>query len=375
MPEAPVLAELQAKLTAGMVAWSEADFDRLAQALFAYQYTHNEPARRYWQARGAQPDTVDNWRAIPPVPVTAFKVLDLAVAPASACEAIFRTSGTTQGAEMRGRHLFPTLAFYHAALTPIFRHFLLPDEAKLPFLLLAPSPAQAGESSLSHYLAMAARTLGAGEPQWLVDEQGLQVEALFDTLDSAVTTGQPVLIAGTAFSLVHALDAATAAGRRWVLPLGSRLMETGGFKGKSREVERDALYAQVAERLGIPTPACVNQYGMTELSSNFYDITLRAMTLGEGTRGEAQRVKRTAPWCRVRILDPDTLAEQPAGQVGLIALYDLANSGSVLALLTQDLGRLTDDGLEVLGRAAGSEPRGCSIAMDDFLAATRGRHT
>jgi acyl-coenzyme A synthetase/AMP-(fatty) acid ligase len=106
----------------------------------------------------------------------------------------------------------------------------------------------------------------------------------------------------------------------------------------------------------------VNQYGMTELGSQFYDSALR--------EPEAPRRKLAPPWARVRLLDPATGEDAEPGAVGMIAIVDLANTGSVLAVQTADLGRRVADGFEVLGRAPGAEERGCSVAADAMLGRT-----
>jgi acyl-CoA synthetase (AMP-forming)/AMP-acid ligase II len=144
------------------------------------------------------------------------------------------------------------------------------------------------------------------------------------------------------------------------LPDSTRVMETGGFKGRSREVTRAQLYARIERRLGVPPQRVVNQYGMTELGSQFYDSVLR--------RPDERRRKLGPPWARVAIVDPETGEPAAAGEVGAIAVIDLANTGSVLALQTEDLGRQVEGGFEVLGRDAGAEERGCSIAADALLA-------
>jgi acyl-CoA synthetase (AMP-forming)/AMP-acid ligase II len=168
-----------------------------------------------------------------------------------------------------------------------------------------------------------------------------------------------VVLCGTAFAFVHLLDALAREGRRLRLPPGSRVMETGGFKGRSREVTRDELHAALATELGVDRDRIVNQYGMTELASQFHDSVLRCP-------GEPRR-KLGPPWTRVRLLDPETEAECAPGAVGRIAILDLANTGSLVALRTADLGRSVGDGFEVLGREAGAEARGCSLAADAML--------
>ncbi len=327
------------------------DFGEVALALFARQYERALPYRRYCDARGKNPGTVSDWREIPHLPVTAFKHARIYSGEGEPGH-FFQTSGTTEGPELRGRHFFQTLDLYRAAALPVFRRFVLPGVERLPMLMLAQSPAENPHSSLSWYLSQQAEAF-ATESGWYVDSHGLRVEALAERLRRA---DGPVALLGTAFAFVHLVDS----GLRVKLPPGSRVMETGGFKGKSREVGRAELYALIREALGADV-ACVNQYGMTEMSSNCYDQTL----LNGSPR------KAGPDWVWVRMLDPETLAEVPMGQPGIVAITDLANLYSCAFLLTQDIGVQYADGFEILGRAPGAEARGCSIAMDQFLRANR----
>ena len=164
---------------------------------------------------------------------------------------------------------------------------------------------------------------------------------------------------GTAFAFVFLLDELARRGRVLALPPGARIMETGGFKGRSRELGQAELYAEIEARLGVPAARIVNQYGMTELGSQFYDSVLRLP-------GEPRR-KLGPPWTRVKIVDPVTGGPAPEHGIGQIVVVDLANTGSVLALQTADLGRRARDGFDVLGREPGAEARGCSIAADELL--------
>ena len=147
-------------------------------------------------------------------------------------------------------------------------------------------------------------------------------------------------------------------------------METGGFKGRSRSIPREALRREIAERFGLAEEAVVNQYGMTELGSQFYDSTL--------VDPVGPRRKLSPPWARVRLVDPESGHDVVPGDVGMIVIHDLANSGSVAAIQTADLGRAILDekqrviGFDVLGREVGAEARGCSIATDAMLEAAGG---
>jgi len=328
------------------------DFGSVALQVFARQFERCAAYRRFCEARGKTPTTVDDWRAIPHLPVTAFKHARIYSGVGEPAW-YFQTSGTTEGPELRGRHYFERLDLYAACSRPVFRHFFLPGVDRIPMFMLAMPPETNPHSSLSWYLRQQEEAFGAPGGGWFVDADGLRVPALIAALRNLEG---PVALLGTAFAFVHLVDS----GVRLKLAPGSRVMETGGFKGKSREVERGELYSLLSETLG-PDAAYVNQYGMTEMSSNCYDQTLLT----------GSRRKAGPAWVQVRMLDPETLAEVPDGTPGLVAIADLANLYSCAFLLTQDVGVKYADGFEVLGRAPGAEARGCSIAMDEFLKVNR----
>jgi hypothetical protein len=147
-------------------------------------------------------------------------------------------------------------------------------------------------------------------------------------------------------------------------------MDTGGYKGRSREYARDELYAMLSERLGVPTWHIVNMYGMTEHGTQFLDAVLRDHL---ADRGQAlARYKVVPPWARTLVVDPESMAEQPAGERGLLLHVDLINRASALCVLSEDVGHTVGGGFELLGRAQGSEARGCSIALDELLEAVHG---
>ena len=110
----------------------------------------------------------------------------------------------------------------------------------------------------------------------------------------------------------------------------------------------------------MPVEYIVNQYGMTELASQFYDSVL--------SEPQAPRRKLGPPWARVRLVDAATDEDVGPDAAGSLVIYDLANTGSVLAIQTADVGRRVADGFEVMGREPGAEERGCSIAADELLA-------
>ncbi|MFQ5804521.1 MAG: long-chain fatty acid--CoA ligase [Candidatus Methylomirabilales bacterium] len=334
-------------------------FGRLALDVFAFQYVNNAAYRRFCARRGVTPDTISTWEEIPAVPTGAFKLLDLScVRP----EQVFLTSGTSQGSESRGRHGFPWLEVYHTSVLTNFAAHLLPDGARPRMLILAPSPDLLPISSLSHMLEVVRTAYGAGESGYFMGEKGIDISGLLGALKEIEARQDPVCLLGTSFAFVHLLDTCLADGWRFRLPEGSRLMDTGGFKGRSREVSRQELLCLYQKVFGIPDACCVNEYGMTEMGSQFYDNTLIDRVLGRSR----PRFKAIPSWVRTRILDPATLEKLPEGEVGLLIHYDLANCGSVMAVETEDLGYRIEEGFEIVGRAPGAEVRGCSLTVEEL---------
>ena len=344
--------------------WTEEVFDAWATRIFSYQFESNAVYGAYSSKRGATPSTVRHWHEVPPVPAAAFKALPLISGDPELVQRVFRTSGTTRGREGRGQHHVLDLDLYRASLLPNMRRHLYGGGASLPLFALVPDPLVASDSSLSFMLGEALATLSDGEGAFFVDEDGqMEREGLRQGLRETTSKEQPVVVAGTAASLVHWLDWMAEVGERFELPPGSRIMDTGGLKGRSRTLSRPDLYRQLSAAHGVPLENIVNEYGMTELLSQYYEVSAPESA---GTDLEDRR-HVAPPWLRVRVLDPITLEDVPAGQPGLLCHYDLANAGSVMAVLTEDLGFEDAAGLRVLGRVAGAEPRGCSLAMDALL--------
>ncbi len=360
----PARGELDARVLAwmGEPEWRDdpARFEALALELFTFQWERCQPYRRFCERRGVRPATLARWQEIPAVPTGAFKELELRSFPAPRSAHVFRTSGTSTSA--RGALHLDTLALYEASLLPSFARHLLPDLSRgerVPILVLAPSSAEAADSSLSHMFGVLLRELGTPASGCFLRNGELRPDELLAAIERVSVQGGPLVLCGTAFAFVFLLDELERRGRELALPPGTRIMETGGFKGRSRELGRDALYAEIEARLGVPAARIVNQYGMTELGSQFYDSVLRSPS--------EPRRKLAPPWTRVRMIDPATGEASAERETGQIVVFDLANTGSVLALQTADLGRRSADGFDVLGREPGAEARGCSIAVDELL--------
>ena len=146
-------------------------------------------------------------------------------------------------------------------------------------------------------------------------------------------------------------------------------MTAGGYKGRSREVLPHVLRQQIADTFGLPVDAVIGEYGMTELSSQLYEGTLRNLR-GLSTPSRVHGVFIPPPWMRVRAVDPETLAEVPLSEIGLLRFEDLANVDGAVAIQTRDRGRCVAGGVELLGRQPGATPRGCSLAIEEMLSST-----
>jgi hypothetical protein len=191
--------------------------------------------------------------------------------------------------------------------------------------------------------------------------EGLETVQLCDVLAEAERTNEPVALLGASYSFVHLMDALQQRGQSFALPKGSRLLDTGGFKGQSRELPIEDFYRDLSATFGIARTECINMYGMTELSTQFYDN-------GNET---IPSVKSGPHWIRSRPVDPLTGEEVKHGERGILAHCDLANFNSVTTILTEDVGVATEEGFLLLGRARGAEAKGCSLAMDTFLQAAK----
>jgi hypothetical protein len=267
--------------------------------------------------------------------------------------------------ERRGRHHLPDLSLYEAAWEEPFRRHILPDRERMHILSLIPSEAALPDSSLSYMVERALERFGAVGSGWFFEPPGADLDGLRAALRSAADDGEPVLLLGTAFAFAHVLDDLVARGEHYVLPAGSRIMDTGGTKGRGREVSRDELMRLYEDRLGVPVTHVVGEYGMTELCSQFYEPTLGRFAAGLPQLGE--RIYESPHWVRTRVLDPATLAAAPAGVDGLLAHVDLANAWTVSAIVTEDLGATREGGFLLRGRARGAGPRGCSLVTEELL--------
>ncbi|QJC56977.1 hypothetical protein HC248_02288 [Polaromonas vacuolata] len=342
---------------------TDGEFNAMALQLFAHQFKNNLPFQRFCMQRGKTLRNVKNWTDIPAVPIDGFKDLSLSCTPIQECERVFMTSGTTR-ADVKGRHHHPTLEVWDASMRRGFSQFFMRGSINIRMAVLFPDETIMANSSLAHYLAMAVREFGAPGSGYFLDANGLQIQSLAQTLTQAVATGEPMAILGASYSFVHLMDALQVQNLSFKLPAGSRLFDTGGFKGQSRELAMDDFYDQLANTFGVARKDCINMYGMTELSSQFYDDGNQSLP----------SVKRGPHWIRSQLVDPVTGNAVASGERGILAHCDLANYNSVTSILTEDVGQTppqANGGFFLHGRAQGAQAKGCSLAIDEFLRAAK----
>ena len=248
------------------------------------------------------------------------------------------------------------MRLYDASLLAGFDRFMLGDGARLRYLNLVPNPRLRPHSSLGYMMGHVGVLRGDGNAAYFIDGDEIDVAAFCAALERAIRDGQPVCVAGTAFAFVALVDALQRDGKTFAAPPGSRIMETGGFKGRARVLERDELYAKLTETLGIAPASIVAEYGMTELLSQYYDAP--------SSRSSALRVKGAPPWLRPLVVDANG-REIADGEVGALRHVDLANRGSVIE--TEDRGYRLGEGIVLLGREAEAPLRGCSLDAEDLV--------
>ncbi|MBI3878263.1 MAG: hypothetical protein HY300_20260 [Verrucomicrobia bacterium] len=360
------------------------EFGALALELFRLQFFHNESYRTFCRARRIEQESVKCWQQIPAVPTSAFKELELTSLPADKSTTVFHSSGTTGQERSRHFHNTESLALYEASLLPWFQRHMLPMEGAVvqdrwPMLSLLPEREAIPDSSLAHMFATVSQAFSTKNLRysggrrvrdaWMIDSKRT-IKWLRKATKKGAYYHRPVLVFGTAFSFVQFCDEEFAQQKAGnfestmglSLPAGSRVLETGGYKGRSREVSKSELREMIAYTFSVRQSHIISEYGMSELSSQAYDRVVRPEVISPPrTLRDIPRCFHFPPWARVQIISPETGCEVAEGETGLLRVFDLANVRSVLAVQTEDLAVRRGDGFELVGRGARAAPRGCSL--------------
>ncbi len=321
---------------------SACDFNKEALSLWRWQLENNDELNAYSSL--CDKNHVSCWKQIPPIPTTVFKHPNLFpfCFPREESRHRFLTSGTTS--EIHGQMHWRTLETYECALWQGWLDAKLPTHLQPVFL--CPEPEPDSESSL-HWMFLTLSRKFEQPAKWIVSKDG---HCLTEQLSHLCKKGKPLFLLGTALSYLHWMKHSPSP-----LPAGSFLLETGGYKGLRKKYSRQELYPQLHSFFEIPFVNIINEYGMTELSSQCY------------ARGMSS-CHRTPPWMRALVINPHTQQECERGEMGYLALYDLANVDSVLGLFTQDFAiAFNDREFELIGRDPEASARGCSRSSDQLM--------
>ena len=314
-----------------------ATFEAAALALFREQAAHCPPYTEYLARLGRDPAAVARLTDIPFLPIEFFKTHEVRTAPTAwVPQEEFLSSGTTR--QQRSRHLVRDPDLYRHNAARIFEQSYGPLSG-WTFLALLPSYLEQGQSSLVAMVDYFAQQSGQAQPAFFLHDHAALRAALRGARQAA---GRRVMLLGVSYAL---LDFAAEAGPAPELQ-GLTVLETGGMKGRRREMIREELHQELQQAFG---PAGIHsEYGMTELLSQAY-------SLGDG------RFRCPAPM-RVLLRDPsDPFAVADYRPDGAINVIDLANLDSCAFIETKDLARMQPDGsFEVLGRMDHSDVRGCN---------------
>ncbi len=338
-----------------------ADFEETALEVFAYQYRNCSVYHDFCRRRGRTPVDVVRLDDIPALPTEAFKG-DLGFVERRPFA--FRSSGTTQGTHKRSHHALRNLDSYRLSAMTHFADMVLADQpGPMSVLVLGPSRQSSRDSSLGRMFTWCCSEFGDAAARVAFDSRGkADIDSALSWLRNAAESARPALILSISSALTALFTAMRSHDEPLRLPADSRIVDTGGGKGVAPVFSPRGILKAAWRYLHVPAYACLNQYGMTEMLSQFYDDTL--LTRVEG--GLSPRAKLGPAWVHTTVVDPVGLTPVAEGERGILRHFDLANWDTVSCLQTLDLGRKRGRGFELCGRMPMAESRGCSQLMVGF---------
>ncbi len=314
---------------------SDSEFEQLCLQAFYHQYANIEVYKAFVDALGINPEDVKSINSIPFMPIEFFKTFDI-LAKEQLAEAVFMSSGTT-GME-RSKHFIQDLNIYSKSFSSAFQLFY-GDIKNYVVLALLPSYLENGDSSLVYMADQLIEKSENIESGFYLNDYHLLIKKLLD-----LQTGhKKVLLLGVSYALLDLIEL-----QKFHFP-SLIIMETGGMKGRRKELIREDLHEQLCAGFGVKS--IHSEYGMTELLSQAY-------SKGEG-------VFTCPPWMKVLIRDiNDPLSYMEEGKSGAINIIDLANIHSVSFIATKDLGKnVKNTQFTILGRFDNSDIRGCNLLV------------
>ncbi len=307
------------------------------QALKVFRHQHaNVPAyREFCDYLGVDVHDVKRIEDIPFLPIGFFKDREI-IANGKSVQAVFTSSGTT--GSITSRHLVADVSVYESSFRQAFSRFY-GDVENYVILALLPSYLEREGSSLIYMVDDLIKSSNHPESGFYLNN----LEELSVMLEDLDRSGQNVLLIGVTYALLDLIE------HKSFNLSNTVVMETGGMKGRRREIIRAELHQLLC--LGFGVPRIHSEYGMTELLSQAYST-------GDG-------LFDCPPWMDVIIRDPeDPLTVLNYGKTGGINVIDLANINSCAFIATQDLGKKHPNGtFEVLGRFDHSDIRGCNLMV------------
>ncbi|MBP4140859.1 acyl transferase [Flavobacterium sp. P4023] len=314
---------------------SQKQFEKIALKVFRHQYENNQVYREFCELLKTDSHKVKSVEQIPFLPIQFFKSHNV-VSNTDAVEAVFTSSGTT--GTITSKHLVTDASIYEESYRKGFSEFYGNIEDYIVLALL-PSYLEREGSSLIYMVEDLIKLSNQPESGFYLHNHDELIKKLIE-LDQA---GQNVILIGVTYALLDLIEKQQFNLKHTII------METGGMKGKRKEMIREELHQQLCEGFGVSS--IHSEYGMTELLSQAY-------SLGEG-------VFECPSWIQILIRDTeDALTYISQGKTGGINVIDLANINSCSFIATQDLGKKNpNNSFEVLGRFDNSDIRGCNLMV------------
>ena len=314
------------------------NFDELAHAVFQYQYEFNPIYQLFVQLMGVDPQEVTQISEIPFLPIQFFKHHQLQSGEWDPVQ-IFSSSGTTGNAT--AQHYLRSASFYKSASKSCFETFYGPLE-QYCYLALLPSYLERNNSSLVYMAQYFIEQSSFSESGFYLNE----FEKLIQQIQYCKTKNIPVVLIGVSFALLDLAEQYQLDARDIIV------METGGMKGRRKEITRGELHQELSKALGVSK--IHSEYGMTELFSQAY-------SKGDGLFYNGPSLKIIPR----ELNDPKAIAN--FGQTAALNFIDLANLDTISFIASDDLGKVFEDGsFMVLGRMDHSDLRGCNLLIDQY---------
>ncbi|ALJ05874.1 acyl transferase [Pseudalgibacter alginicilyticus] len=314
---------------------TESEFSQVALDVFKFQFKNNKVYRSFCDLLYTHPSDVKSIKDIPFLPIEFFKTKEISSSNKTT-EAIFTSSGTT--GNITSKHFVTDLNIYNQSFTKGFQHFYGEIENHI-ILALLPSYLEREGSSLIYMVDALIKNSNHPESGFYLNN----LSELKDRLIQLNSQKKNVLLIGVSFALLDLIETYQFNLKNTIV------METGGMKGKRKELIREELHQTLKKGFGVDT--IHSEYGMTELLSQAYSI-------GHG-------IFNCPPWMRILTRETeDALTIQDRGKTGGINIIDLANINSCSFIATQDLGRVyQDNSFEIIGRFDSSDIRGCNLMV------------